>query len=250
MGIDVIQNCDFYDISKNIHDGSVDAIITDPPYGITKNKWDNIPDLGKMWAEFNRVIKPNGAICIFASCPFDKILACSNIDKLKYEYIWVKDNSTGFLNAKAAPLKIHENILVFSDGCASGNFCNMTYNPIMRKGFAPYKATRGHGSTNYGKCKCTTTISNGDRYPIDVLYFAHDTVKLHPTQKPVALVKWLIDTYSNKGETILDPFMGGGTTAEACIRSGRHFIGTEINKDYYDKAMIRLNKVKNENTLF
>lgn len=133
-------------LMDGIPDKSIDMILCDLPYGTTRNEWDSTIQLDKLWAQYNRIIKTNGAICLFAQTPFDKILGASNLKMLKYEWIWQKDNGTGFLNAKRMPLKIHENILVFYKNAPY-------YNPQMRTGFKPYKSVQGHHSSNYGDYK-------------------------------------------------------------------------------------------------
>lgn len=216
-----------------IPSGSIDMILCDLPYGTTRNKWDSVLDLNKLWSEYKRVIKSNGAIVLFAQTPFDKVLGASNLDMLKYEWIWEKDNGTGFLNAKKMPLKIHENILVFYKSTP-------TYNPQMRLGFKPYTQKSGRGSHNYGSQIQVTTENTGDRYPIDILLFTRDKNKIHPTQKPVALLEYLIKTYTNPGETVLDNCMGSGSTGVACVNTGRNFIGIEKEQKYFNIAEKRI----------
>ena len=241
--LDKIYNEDCLEGMKRIQDGSVDAIICDLPYGTTRNAWDSVIPLDKLWEQYKRIAKPNAAICLFAQTPFDKVLGCSNLEWLKYEWIWVKENGTGFLNAKKMPLKNHENILVFYRELP-------TYNPNMRKGFEPYKCKTGDKGTNYGNYEKVVTISNGERYPLSVLNYNRDQDAFHPTQKPVDLLRYLIRTYSNEGDTILDNCMGSGTTAVACIREKRHFIGFELNKEYFDKACKRIDAERRQLTLF
>jgi site-specific DNA-methyltransferase (adenine-specific) len=243
MEIDKIYNMDCLEGMKQIPDGSIDAIICDLPYGTTDNQWDSIIPLDQLWAQYKRIIKKDGAIVLFAQCPFDKILGCSNLAWLKYEWIWEKEMGTGFLNAKYVPMKNHENILVFYQE-------HPTYNPLMRKG-EPYKCKKGSASTNYAnKNTDVVTISNGERYPLTILRFDRDRDAFHPTQKPVDLLRYLVKTYTNEGDTILDNCMGSGTTAVACIKEKRHFIGFELNKEYYDKACLRIDAVKRQLTLF
>ena len=231
--LDKIYNEDCLEGMKRIPDGSVDAIICDLPYGTTRNAWDSVIPLDKLWDQYKRIAKTNAGICLFAQTPFDKVLGCSNLEWLKYEWIWVKENGTGFLNAKKMPLKNHENIIVFYRELP-------TYNPQMRQGFEPYKCKTGDKGTNYGDYEKVVTISNGERYPLSVLNYDRDSDSFHPTQKPVDLLRYLIRTYSNEGDTILDNCMGSGTTAVACIREKRHFIGFELNKEYFDKACKRI----------
>ena len=152
----------------------------------------------------------------------------------RYEWIWEKENGSNFLNAHKVPLKVHENIAVFYDELP-------TYNPQMRQGFKPYSCRDKGNSKNYGKMSGNVlSESKGERYPIDVVKFSRDKDKQHPTQKPVDLIAYLIHTYTNEGDTVLDNCMGSGTTAIACIKEKRHFVGFELNKDYYEKACKRI----------
>ncbi len=224
---------DCLEVMKQIPDKSVDAIICDLPYGTTSNKWDSIIPLNLLWDQYKRICK--GAIVLTAQTPFDKVLGCSNIKMLKYEWIWVKENGTGFLNAKKAPLKNHENVLVFYEK-------QPTYSPQMRTGFKPYTQKAGRASLNYRpQIGNVITESNGDRYPLSVIEFKRDKDKVHPTQKPVALMEYLIKTYTNEGDTILDNCMGSGTTGVACKNLNRNFIGIEQDPSYFEIAKGRIN---------
>ena len=185
---------------------------------------------------YERIIKDNGAIVLFAQVPFNVVLGYSNLKLLKYEWVWKKDNGTGFLNAKKMPLKIHENIMVFYKKPP-------TYNPQMRTGFKPYTIEQGSHGSNYGKQYGAVSTSNGERFPIDVIKFKRDKEKLHPTQKPVALLEYLIKTYTNDGETILDNCMGVGSTGIACINTNRNFIGYELDEKYFKIAEERIRGV-------
>lgn len=233
---------------KQIPDGSVDAIICDLPYGTTANKWDSIIPLDQLWAQYKRIIKKGGPIVLFAQCPFDKVLGCSNLAWLRYEWIWEKEKGTGWLNAKQEPMRKHETILVFYNSLP-------TYNPQMRHGTA-YSKGQTSASSNYGKVRDNIVTKMGnERYPESILHFTRDTQNgleeaIHPTQKPVDLLRYLVKTYTNEGDTILDNCMGSGTTAVACIKEKRHFIGFELNKEYYDKACQRIDAVKRQLTLF
>lgn len=220
---------------ERIPDKSIDMILCDLPYGTTQNHWDTVIPLEPLWEQYKRVIKDNGCIALFAQTPFDKVLGASNLKMLRYEWIWLKEQGTGHLNAKKMPLKAHENILIFYKK-------RPIYNPQMRRG-KPYVCTSGHRSANYGSQKRTTTINEGQRYPIDVLKIerAKTDRGLHPTQKPVTFLEYLIKTYTNEGETVLDNCMGSGSTAVACINTNRNFIGFEISKEYCDIANQRIN---------
>lgn len=233
-------NGDCLEVMNIIPDGSVDMILCDLPYGTTMNKWDTIIPFDILWKQYKRVIKSNGAIVLTAQTPFDKILGMSNINQLRYELIWNKTQGTGFMNAKKMPLKSHENILVFYDKLP-------TYNPQMRLGFTPYKAKSGSISDNYNKTDSGfISISDGERYPISILEFSRDKKNIHPTQKPVALFEYLIRTYTNENELILDNCAGSGTTAIAAENINRRWVCIEKDKLYYDMA---LERISNHNIL-
>ena len=228
-----LWNGDCLNLMSRIPDKSTDLILCDLPYGTTENEWDSVIDLKKLWQEYNRIIKDNGCIALFAQCPFDKILAISNISMLRYEYIWIKDNATGFLNANKMPLKKTENILIFYKKLP-------TYNPQMKSG-KPYVCKQGGGSTNYNKfADNVVTVNEGLRYPDNVLKFNRDKEKFHPTQKPILLLEYLIKTYTNKGDLVVDNCMGSGSTGVACKLTDRKFIGIELNKEYFDIAKQRI----------
>lgn len=230
VGVNLMHG-DCLELMAQIPDGSVDMVLCDLPYGTTRNKWDSGIPLGPLWEHYRRVCR--GAIVLSAQTPFDKVLGASNIGMLKYEWVWRKEAGTGFLNAKKAPLKDHENVLVFYSAPP-------TYNPQMRTGHKPYKIKKGGESTNYDTSGTVTTVSDGDRYPLTVLEFSRDRDKLHPTQKPVALMEYLIRTYTHEGETVLDNTMGSGTTGVACINTGRNFIGIEKDAKYFAIAKQRI----------
>ena len=245
-----LMHGDCLELMKNIPDKSVDMVLCDLPYGTTRNKWDSCIPLNLLWNEYNRITKDKGAILLFSQPPFDKVLACSNLTMFKYEWIWEKAMPTGRLNCNFAPLKIHENILVFSKKSASfvKNKNNaMTYNPQFSKG-KPYKAISGKASTNYDTKwqKEQITINNGFRYPKDILHFPHDKEHFHPTQKPVPLLEYLIKTYTNEGELVLDNTMGSGSTGVACVNTGRNFIGIELDDNYFEIAKKRIEQAEKE----
>lgn len=218
-----------------IPDQSVDLIVCDLPYGTTANKWDSRIPLDALWVQYNRVIKPNRAIVLFTQQPFTTTVAASNLRNLKSEWIWSKQQGTGFLNAKKYPLKSHENILVFSNGLP-------LYHPQMKTGYKPYTCKRGAISTpNYSVQKQETiTVSDGTRYPLTVLSYKYDRPKLHPTQKPVSLLEYLIRTYSNEGDLVLDNCAGSGSTLVAAVNTGRHYVGYELDPTYHRIATDRL----------
>lgn len=213
-----------------IPDGSVDLVLCDLPYGTTQNKWDSVLPLDLLWSEYRRVC--TGAIVLTAQAPFDKALGASNLGMLKYEWIWEKEMGSGHLNAKKAPLKSHENVLVFYEH-------QPTYNPQFDEG-KPYKMVSGKGSSNYGEQKETVTESDGRRYPKTVIRIPRDRTRFHPTQKPVALMEYLVKTYTNEGDVVLDNCMGSGTTGVACVNTGRKFIGIERDADYFKIAEQRI----------
>lgn len=208
-------------------------ILSDLPYGTTRNKWDKVLPLEKLWMEYERIIKDNGAIVLFSQTPFDKILGMSNLKLLKYEWIWMKKQGSGHLNAKKMPLKRHENILVFYKKPPP-------YNPQMTEG-TPYRCKSGRSSNNYDKQRQVETINNGFRYPTSVLSFNSEK-GFHPTQKPVALCEYLIRTYTNESETVLDSCMGSGTVGVACKNANRNFIGIELDESYFQIAKERINE--------
>ncbi|AOA54513.1 MULTISPECIES: site-specific DNA-methyltransferase [Bacillus] len=226
---------------KLIPDKSVDMILCDLPYGTTQNKWDSIIPLDKLWEQYERIIKDNGAIVLTAQTPFDKVLGGSNLKLLKYEWIWEKNRGTGHLNAKKMPMKNHENILVFYKKLP-------TYNPQMREG-EPYQrlncSKNALNKGNYGKTKDShSTVSDGKRYPLSVLDFAVVERTIHPTQKPVELFEYLIKTYTNEGEIVLDNCLGSGTTAIACELNNRKWIGFETEQQYIELINKRLDSIQ------
>lgn len=240
--LDKIYNEDCLQGMKRIPDGSVDCIICDLPYGTTACKWDSVIPFEPLWEQYKRITKPNAAILLFAQQPFASVLACSNLDMFKYEWIWEKDNSTGFLHANQMPLKIHENILVFYRSLP-------TYNPQGVR-HNPRKVRRGGLGDNYLHTTSNEYESKFENYPIDMFHFDRDKDKLHPTQKPVELVRYLVRTYSNEGDTILDNCSGSGTTAVACVKEKRHFICFEKDETYWKKSVERVKNEKLQLTLF
>lgn len=229
---------------KEIPAGSVDMVLTDPPYGTTACKWDSIIPLEPMWEHLKRVIKPNGAIVMTASQPFTTTLIASNMKMFKYELIWKKQQGTSPGIAKYRPMPAHENIVVFGLG-------KTTYNPVMRTGFKPWsrvetgkKLNNEHG---YGYKNKEGFVKQGGttRFPlshIDVTQEKGRSKQQHPTQKPVALMEYLIKTYTNEAESVLDFTMGSGTTGVACANLNRDFIGIEKDLDYFNIALERIEK--------
>lgn len=223
---------DCIEMMRQIESKSVDMVCCDMPYGTTQCQWDSVIDLAALWKEYRRICKPNAAIVLFAQTPFDKVLGMSNIEWLRYEWIWEKPAATGFLNANKMPLKAHENILVFYDKLP-------TYNPQKTQGHTRKTAGRKTvGSEVYGKAIKKVQYDSTERYPRSVQRYSKDSKLscLHPTKKPIALIEMLIKTYSNEGDVILDNCMGSGTTGVACKNLGREFIGIEIDEGYFDAA--------------
>lgn len=228
---------DCLELMQSIPDSSIDMVCCDMPYGTTQCKWDTGIDLPKLWEQYRRVVKETAAIVLFAQTPFDKVLGCSNLPWLRYELIWEKTHPTGHLNAKKMPMKAHENILVFYNKLP-------TYNPQKTSGHARKTAVkRGDGTPVYGEQRFDELpYDSTDRYPRSVITFPSDkqTSTLHPTQKPLALIEWLVLTYSNVGDTVLDNCMGSGTTGVACRRQDRNFIGIEQDTTYFKVAKDRI----------
>ena len=228
-------------MDKLIEEGvKVDCILTDPPYGTTACKWDSIIPFEPMWERLNKLIKHNGAIVLFGSEPFSSALRMSSIKNYKYDWIWRKDKGTNIFMAKKMPMKNIENISVFYSKLP-------TYNPQMRKG-KPYTKIQRNSKLGEplgnGNVKASDKINkDGLRYPLLDLYFARDTSKgssYHPTQKPVALLEYLIKTYTNEGELVLDFTMGSGSTGVACMNINRKFIGIELDNNYFNIAKQRI----------
>lgn len=215
----------------------VDAVIADPPYGTTRCRWDNIIPLDRMWEALKFVRRKNTPIILSAQSPFDKVLGSSNIKEFKYELIWEKTNATGHLNAKKMPMKAHENILVFYQSLP-------TYNPQKTLGHIRKSATKTKSNTEvYGKQNLSGIIYDStERYPRSVLKFPSDKQRtcLHPTQKPVALYDYLIRTFTNENDVVLDFCMGSGTAGVSCIDLNRKFIGIEIEPKYFNIACKRI----------
>lgn len=229
---------------KEIPDGSVDMVLTDPPYGTTACKWDSIIPLEPMWEQLKRIIKPNGAIVMTASQPFTTTLIASNIKMFKYNLIWNKNTCTGFMQAKTKPLKSYEDVVVFGNFKLAAQYFNGTYNAqgVESRGLITYSNKRKNDHITGSRKENTTEANKG--YPKDVLKFNSETKTVHPTQKPVALMEYLIKTYTNENETVLDFTMGSGTTGVACINLDRKFIGIEMDDNYFEIAKERILNAK------
>ena len=229
-------------LMKGVPDGSIDLILTDPPYGTTACKWDTVIPFDLMWEQLKRIIKPNGVIALFGSEPFSSTLRMSNIKQYKYDWVWVKNVSTNFLHAKRQPLRNTENIHVFYKKCGK-------YYPIKSTGHTPTQSAKGcsngvlyHGKNTRNYCGGETT-----RYPKTTIEFDVVDLKnrLHPTQKPLPLLEYLIKTYTQEGETVLDFTMGGGSTIVAALNTNRKVIGIELNEGYFNIAKDRIEKSLN-----
>lgn len=219
-----------------IPDKSIDMILTDLPYGITaRNKWDEVIPFDKLWKQYDRIIKDNGAIVLFGAGMFTAKLMMSNPSEWKYNLIWQKTLPTGFLSANKRPLSSHEDICVFYKK-------SPTYNPQKTTGHERKTAVRKTTSTNYGVAEKITAYDSTERFPTSVWTFSHDKQKthLHPTQKPIALLENLIKTYTNEGELVLDSCMGSGSTGKACMNLSRNFIGIERDENYFKIARERI----------
>jgi len=234
---------------QKIESCSVDAIITDPPYGTTACKWDSVIDFGLMWGQLNRVIKPNGAIVLFGSEPFSSALRMSNIKNYKYDWYWKKARPSGFVNAKLKPLKDIETISVFSEGTtANRSNRNMPYYPqglteVNKEWKRPQIYGTGKGVNPARKSHQLERTIKFEGYPRQILeYQNHNIGNVHPTQKPVALMEYLIKTYTNENETVLDFTMGSGSTGVAAKNLNRSFIGIEQDPKYFKIAEERINK--------
>lgn len=230
---------DCLELMKDIPPESIDMILCDLPYGTTNCRWDSEIPLEPLWEQYNRIIKEHGAILLFGQPPFSSRLVCSNLKMFRYEWVWHKPLPLGFLNANRMPLKATENISVFYKKLP-------TYNPQKTPG-KPYDkgVRRPNNTTIYDNFKGSTNQDRiGQRYPVNVLTFtnADHTNPLHPTQKPVPLLEYLIKTYTNPGELVLDNCMGSGSTGVACVRTDREFIGIELDEHYFDVAKERIEK--------
>jgi site-specific DNA-methyltransferase (adenine-specific) len=252
---------------NEIADESVDLILCDLPYGTTDRKgienkgdnrilsWDTVIPLDQLWKQYQRVLKPTGSVVLTADQPFTSQLVVSNLEWFKYEWIWKKKKTTGFLHANARPMKETEDILVFSpmgaSGCSKKANKNMTYNPqglieknVKKKNNAKRLGNFLHNPEHMGKNNKllheTEYEQKYTNYPSEIIEFGLDKDNIHPTQKPVALMEYLIKTYSNESETVLDNCMGSGTTGVAAVKINRHFIGIEMNEEYYNIAKKRI----------
>ena len=237
-----LYNGDCLELMKNIPDGSVDLVLTDPPYGTTACKWDSVIPFEPMWEQLNRIIKPNGAICLFGSEPFSSALRMSNIKNFKYDWYWDKVRGIGHLNAKKQPMRSVETISVFYDK-------QCLYNPQMRKRECTRTSKNKNTQKVFGNCKDNFVGDTlKEKYPVSLITFSKSDMtknNFHSSQKPITLLEYLIKTYTNEGETVLDFTMGSGSTGVACINTNRNFIGIELDKGYFDIAEKRINEAQN-----
>ena len=238
-----LYNGDCLELMQNIPDKSIDMILCDLPYGTTRNKWDCIIPLDELWQQYERIVKDNGSIVLFSAEPFTSYLVTSNVKLFRYDLIWSKPQGSDFLNANRKPLRSHENICVF--------YKKQPAYYAQKTSGKPYKAKSGNTtSSNFGKFNGNYHTENvdGERYPLTVLNFngEHNKGKVHPTQKPVALLEYLIKTYTNENETVLDNCMGSGSTGVACINTNRNFIGIELDETYFNIAKDRIENTQKE----
>ena len=243
-----LQQGDCLDLMKDIPDKSVDMILCDLPYGTTANKWDKVIQSDKLWEQYRRIIKPRGAIVLFASGQFTNKLINSQNDIYRYKWIWVKNRPGNFVNAKNRPMTRYEEICVFSDGITANTKHlerKMVYNP---QGVVEINQVTKHSDTKFGtmagkrSSQTKVTVQKFTNYPDDVLRFDVENKPQHPTQKPVQLLEYLIKTYTHEGETVLDNCMGSGSTGVACVNTGRNFIGMELDEGYFKVAKERIEK--------
>jgi site-specific DNA-methyltransferase (adenine-specific) len=238
--VDYIQQGDCLELMKNIPDKSIDMILCDLPYGTTACKWDTVIPFEPLWEQYERIIKKHGAIVLTATQPFASALVMSNLKGFKYEWVWDKVRSSGFQIAKYRPMQRHENVLVFT---SKGERVN--YFPIMElrdkpvKGYVASSSESSPLKYSDGKTRIYT-----HKNPQSIIAFPKPNRTAHPTQKPVALFEYLIKTYTNEGEIVLDNCMGSGTTCVACINTNRHYIGFELDPEYFEIAQKRIEEAK------
>ena len=245
-----LRQGDCLELMKDIPDKSIDMILCDLPYGTTASSWDKIINADDLWQQYERIIKDNGAIVLFASGQFTYKLISSNEKIYRYKWIWFKTKRGNFVNAKNRPMTSYEEILVFSKGTtANGSKIKMKYYP---QGLIPIHKINIDNGTRFGTMAGKRpshkkeTIQEWTNYPFDVLQFESVGKPIHPTEKPVALLEYLIKTYTNEGETVLDNCMGSGSTGVACVNTNRNFIGIELDENYYKIACERINNTVRE----
>ena len=229
---------DCLELMKQIEDKSIDMILCDLPYGTTRCKWDSVIPFEPLWEQYNRIIKDNGAIVLFGSEPFSTLLRYSNLKMYSYDWVWKKQKPTNFYQVKYQPLKEHENIMVFYK-------CKPIYNPQGTKSVHVKSGRKNKSSNLYNSYNGGNYIQTVGNYPRSILEYSTegDKNRLHPTQKPVALLEYLVKTYSNEGEIVLDNCMGSGSTGVACVNTNREFIGIELDENYFNIAKERISNI-------
>lgn len=246
-GVRLLVCGDCLEIMPTMPNASIDMILCDLPYGTTQCAWDAVIPFNLMWAEYRRIAKPNAAIVLTASQPFTSALINSAIDLFKYEWIWEKSRATGHVHAKNKPMKKHENVLVFSSGTTvhvTQSDRRMNYFPqnLTRKETPTIRKKGGASNAVMGnRPSHRDAIQEFEGYPHSIIFAASESLTVHPTQKPIALMDYLIRTYTNPGDTVLDNCMGSGTTGVAAFQSGRQFIGIEKDPEYFAIAEKRIN---------
>ena len=237
---------DCLEVMKEIESGSIDAIITDPPYGTTACKWDSVIDFELMWEQLNRIIKPNGAIVLFGSQPFTSVLISSNLKMFAHCWVWEKNTCSNFLLGGDRPLIYMEDVIIFSKAKYHVNSKNKaTYNPILKKGVSAIVKNKEQMKgfreiTGRPNPTILKTKNRDGLLPKNIIKFDAIKKKQHPTQKPVDLMEYLIKTYTNENETVLDFTMGSGSTGVACVNTNRNFIGIEMDDSYFEIAQQRI----------
>ena len=240
-----LQHGDCLELMQQIPDGSVDMVLCDLPYGVTNNKWDTVLPLEQLWKHYRRIVKPNGAICLFADGMFMAMLMLSAPKLWRYNLVWDKVLSTGFLNANRRPLRSHEEVCVFYQK-------QPIYNPQKTVGAKSHSMGKPKecANNNYKKHGFldNSDIHGNMKFPTSILRYQkpHASKAVHPTEKPVALCEWLIKTYTNPGETVLDNCMGSGSTGVACVNTGRQFIGMELDEGYFQIAKERIENARQQ----
>lgn len=231
-----LYNDDCLNVLPKLPDHSVNLILTDLPYGTTRNnKWDTVIPFEQLWPQYERLLADKGTIALFGDEPFASHLRMSNPKWYRYDWIWIKNRATGFLNANRMPLKNTETISIFYPKLP-------LYNPQMRTGFKAYHGKTGSKTSNYGSFTSIETINHGERYPVKTLNYSVVPHTIHPTQKPVKLLEYLIKTYTNEGMTVLDNTMGSGSTGVAAMNTQRSFIGIEQEIKYFEIAKQRIDE--------
>ena len=250
-----IKQGDCLELMKEIPDKSIDMILCDLPYGTTACKWDSVVPFELLWEQYKRIIKDKGAIILFGQEPFSSQVRNSNLDWYRYDWVWQKQKPSNFQLMNYQCGRVHENIMVFSQAkaCYVKNGNTMNYYPqmtprenIRKANVKIYGDTDNNILHSYKNGEKNNYKEYSEKHPVSIIQFNTESKKLHPTQKPVGLIRYLIRTYTNEGDIVLDNCVGSGTTAIASIKENRHFIGMELNKEYYDIACERIKKEQAE----